>query len=286
MDRTSPAAGTSLRRALLGTFRTWPSRDASTHSMTAILADIPDPLIFFLGALLGSLVSGFAGFGYAAVAATFVTGRVDPVEAVALMMLCSVVVQSAGLVHLRATIRWREAVPVAVAGAFGLVIALPLLVRLDTRTFTTAFGAFVVLYAALALLRPAREDRTDIASPGLSERLVVGALSGAIGAITAMPGGALSVWGHWRRMGLVDRAQLRGLVQPFILALQVVGLILLTASGTLDPLVLGFAMLASAPGLVAGTAFGFWLYHRCDPVVFARKVMWVILISGIGLLAS
>src|SRR5258708_40043772 len=68
-------------------------------------------LLLSAAVFLGSLVSGFAGFAFSAVAGAILLHVLPPMEAVPLMMLCSVAVQAANLWALRQNIQWKESLP-------------------------------------------------------------------------------------------------------------------------------------------------------------------------------
>src|SRR4029077_6452129 len=62
--------------------------------------DLPQ-LFVALGIFAGAVVSGFTGFAFSAVAGAVLLHVMPPREAVPLMMVCSVLVQSMSLVSLR-----------------------------------------------------------------------------------------------------------------------------------------------------------------------------------------
>ena len=64
-------------------------------------------LFLNLAVFAGALVSGLAGFAFSAVAGAILLHMLPPMEAVPLMMMCSIVVQSANLWNCRKTIRFK-----------------------------------------------------------------------------------------------------------------------------------------------------------------------------------
>ena len=107
-----------------------------------------------LAVFAGAFVSGLAGFAFSAVAGAILLRIFQPLEAVPLMMACSVGVQAANLWALRRSIEWRGSGLLIAGGALGIPIAVFLLRNADTHILRVGFGAFVSLYAAYMLFRP------------------------------------------------------------------------------------------------------------------------------------
>src|SRR5215471_8351701 len=93
----------------------------------------------------GAVVAGFAGFAFSAVAGALLLHVLPPAEAVPLMMICSIVVQSTSLVVLRRKMNWQGSTTFLAGGALGIPPALALLQHADTQTFRVGFGAFLAL---------------------------------------------------------------------------------------------------------------------------------------------
>ena len=68
-------------------------------------------LLLVLGVFAGAVVSGFCGFAFSAVAGAILLHALPPSEAVPLMMMCSVLVQSVCLVSLRRHIQCPKHAP-------------------------------------------------------------------------------------------------------------------------------------------------------------------------------
>ncbi len=88
----------------------------------------------------GAFVSSLAGFAFSAVAGAVLLHMFQPLEAVPLMMACSVLVQAANLWALRKSLRWRESLTLILGGLLGVPTALWLLHNVDARTFQQVFG--------------------------------------------------------------------------------------------------------------------------------------------------
>ena len=232
-------------------------------------------LLMVLGVFAGAVVSGFTGFAFSAVAGAVLLHALPPSEAVPLMMMCSVLVQSVCLVSLRRHIQWRGSLMLVAGGLFGLPPALYVLLHADPTSFRIGFGLFLSAYAGLMLFRPALHYFKDARGPGYD--VAAGLLGGFVGGVTAMPGAVPTIWYDLR--GLPKDRQ-RGLVQPYITAMQITALAILAARrGVPDVLIenLGFSL---AP-LAGGTLLGLALFGKVRDGPFRRVLLGVLLISGL-----
>jgi hypothetical protein len=80
----------------------------------------------------------------------------------------------------------------------------------------------------------------------------------------------------------VPKDQQRGLVQPFIAAMQVFALVLLVAQNGVSSKVLLNAILA-LPALAAGATLGIALFGQMNDVLFRRTILTVLFAAGLGL---
>ena len=229
-----------------------------------------------LGIFAGAVVSGFTGFAFSAVAGAILLHVLPPAEAVPLMMVCSVLVQSIGLVSLRRQIQWRASLVFVAGGLLGLPPALYLLLHADPALFRIGFGCLLALYAAYMLLRPAVRPFKE--TQGARYDAAIGFAGGAVGGLTAMPGAVLTVWCDLRGFG---KERQRGLVQPYIAALQVAALAYLAARGELPEALIREVLFSLAP-LAIGTLLGLALFGRVSDFLFRRVLLSVLLVSGLA----
>ena len=242
------------------------------------LFDITAFLVLSAGVFAGALVSGLAGFAFSAVAGAILLHLFPPIEAVPLMMACSLVVQAVSLVKLRHTVQWRSSPILIAAGAVGVLPALYVLHHLDPSVFKIGFGLFLAAYAVCMLFRPAGAYLQ--ATQGRLRDAVVGFGGGLIGGLTAMPGALPVIWCDLRGL---PKNQQRGLVQPYIVAMQVFALALMLVRNGISTQAL-WNLTASLPALLAGTAIGILLFGKVDDVVFRRIVLAILLIAGLSLI--
>src|SRR6201996_6877660 len=224
----------------------------------------------------GAFVSSLAGFAFSAVAGGILLHVLKPVEAVPLMMACSVGVQGTNLWALRRSIEWRQSLILVFGGLFGVPIAVWLLHAVDTQLFREGFGAMVALYAAYMLFRP---GQTDSQQMNQSRNALVGFGGGLIGGLTAMPGALPTIWCD---MHGVPKNQQRGLVQPFIAAMQIAALIIMLSRNELSSKLL-IELAVCLPPLAAGTMLGVLMFHRMKDAAFRRIILIMLILSGVSL---
>ena len=238
------------------------------------MPDLATELLLSLAVFAGAFVSGLAGFAFSAVAGAILLRIFQPLEAVPLMMACSIGVQATNLWALRRNIHWEGSLLLVVGGALGIPIAVYLLQSTDTSLLRMGFGVIVSLYATYMLFRPS----LAISGGATSKRLValIGFGGGLVGGLTAMPGAIPTIWCDMRGMPKSDQ---RGLVQPFIAIMQVLALTLLLGKQGLSPrIVMDLAI--SLPALFAGSMLGMLAFRRINETAFRKVILVMLLLSG------
>jgi uncharacterized protein len=96
-----------------------------------------------------------------------------------------------------------------------------------------------------------------------------------------MPGALPTIWCDLRGL---PKDQQRGLVQPFIAAMQLLALLLMISRRTIPTGMLEDFVI-SLPALLAGTVAGIAMFGRVNESVFRRVVLAILLVAGLALLA-
>ncbi|XUM21696.1 sulfite exporter TauE/SafE family protein [Bradyrhizobium oligotrophicum S58] len=231
-------------------------------------------LLLSAAVFLGAFVSGLAGFAFSAVAGAILLHSLQPLEAVPLMMACSVGVQATNLWALRDSIRWKESLVLILGGLLGVPLALWLLHNADARLFQQAFGATIAIYAAYMLFRPALGSLQPM---NRRRTAIVGFGGGLIGGLTAMPGALPTIWCE---MHGLPKTEQRGLVQPFIAAIQLASLAVMLARQDLSSKVI-IDLALSIPALFAGTALGILAFRKINDALFRKIILGILLLSGL-----
>jgi hypothetical protein len=238
----------------------------------SILLDPQSYLLVSAGIFAGAVVSGLMGFAFSAVAGAILLHLLPPTEAVPLMMACSIITQSVSLYALRRSLQWRGSAGLIAGGVIGLLPSLYLLYHVDAKIVRVGFGAFLVAYAAWMLLRPRTACLQDAA--GRLRDAAVGFGGGLIGGLTAMPGAVPTIWCDLRGL---PKDQQRGLVQPYIAAMQVLALALMVSRNTLPTQAL-LNVTLTLPALAAGAILGVVLFRRVSDAWFRTAVLGVLLV--------
>src|SRR5262245_39158594 len=229
-----------------------------------------DPHLYLLvsaGIFAGAVVSGLMGFAFSAVAGAILLHVLPPTEAVPLMMTCSIITQSVSLFALRRSLQWRGSARLIAGGMVGVLPALYLLYHVDAKIVRIGFGAFLVAYAAWMLLRPRTACLREAA--GRLHDGVVGFGGGLIGGLTAMPGAVPTIWCDLRGL---PKEQQRGLVQPYIAAMQAFALVLMLAHNTFSTQAL-LNVTLTLPALAAGAILGIVLFRRFSDASFRTATL-------------
>jgi uncharacterized membrane protein YfcA len=241
------------------------------------MSDIAVYLVLSVAVFAGAFVSGLSGFAFSAVAGAILLHVFPPMEAVPLMMACSITVQAANLFALRKSMQWKTSLVFIAGGLLGIPIAIYLLQNVDIGIFRLGFGILVSLYAAYALLRPTAAYLRRMDSR--SSNALVGFGGGLVGGLTAMPGALPAIWCDFHGL---PKTQQRGLVQPYIGVMQLFALALMLSHHSLSLKVLiDFGI--SLPALAAGTAVGIVLFGRINEAAFKRIILGLLLFSGLCL---
>jgi len=234
-----------------------------------------DHLALATAVFLGGLVSGFSGFAFSAAAGAILLHFLPPMQAIPLMMICSVVTQATSMLMVRKFVVWSDLLPLLIGGAIGLPIALFLLTLMEPTVFRIAFGIFLVGYALFMLCRPALAAACSIGGPTVNS--IVGFGGGFVGGLTAMPGALPVIWCELRG---IPKERQRAMVQPFILLMQIFAILMLSLSpGAINRELVSNIALA-IPALMTGTLFGMALFGRVDDRKFRIAVLVLLLVSG------
>lgn len=236
-------------------------------------------LTLVAGAAAGGFVNGLAGTGTALFALGFYLLVLEPVTAVAVVALMSVITGLQGLWVVRAAI---FAKPVRLArflvpGLVGVPLGILLLASIDAATLRVGIAIFLVIYGAYFSVRaalPRFERRTPV-------------LDVAVGFVGGVMGGAASVSGAIPAMFLSLRpwpkAATRAVLQPFNVAILGSTVALLALRGAYDAPAIAALVVTVPTGLIAAQV-GLGVFRRLSDDMFRRLLIGLSLVLGIGIL--
>jgi uncharacterized protein len=224
----------------------------------------------------GSMAAGLAGFAFSAVTGAILFHLVAPIDAVPLLLACSITTQLFSISKLWHTMQWRQCLPYLIGGFAGIPIGAELLKSFDAHIFAAGFGFLLICYSLYMLLRP----HVVLRGGGRYVEVVAGFAGGITGGATAFPGAFPTVWCSLRGLSKLEQ---RGIVQPFILLMQIATLVYFSKLGILASATLTTYLLC-APAVVLGTWLGLRLFNRIDDKRFRQVILLFLLISGATLL--
>jgi uncharacterized membrane protein YfcA len=225
--------------------------------------------------LLCASVASIAGFAFSAIASPLLMHAAsDPVQAVQIMLVASIALQTYGVWKLRKDIVPASLLPYFAGGMLTVTPGLYLLLNTPQHLYLLALGGFLVTYATYLLFRPALRLNRD---PVLI-RVLMGGVGGITGAVAAFPGASVTIWcgSHgW------SKERQRAIYQPFILGMQVLTVI---ALAILKPSqVLRLETLQYAVPAIAGAGLGYRIFEHLKTDQFNKLVSIFLLISGLAL---
>ena len=177
--------------------------------------------VLWLGAFMGGLAAGGAGFAFGIVASAIWLHALDPLHATMLVVSGGSVIQAGTIWPLRRDIDFRRLAPFAIAGLVGIPIGVWLLVRIDAHALKIALGIFLAIYGVYALATP-RLPRID--GGGRVADASVGFFGGVLGGIGGYSGVLPAIWCQLRGW---PKDVARGVYQPFIIMAHIVTLALI-----------------------------------------------------------
>ncbi len=228
------------------------------------------------GAFLGGFVGGLAGFAFAMVTLSIWLHVMTPVDAVPLIVSLGLIMHLSSLAMLWRSIRLERLWPFLLGGMVGVPLGVTLLRLIPAETMRVAVGGFVIIYSSFMLLSP--RLRTISTGGRLADGLI-GTVGGVLGGVAGLSGVLPNIWTGLRGWNKDTR---RGVYQPFIIFSNALTLSLFGGAGLANSHLL-FRLLPALPSLLLGTWLGARWYRRLDEAQFYRLLLWLLLLSGVGL---
>jgi uncharacterized membrane protein YfcA len=230
-------------------------------------------VVAMLAIFAGAIAAGLAGFAFSAIAGAILFHWLPPVEAVPLLLACSIATQLFSIARLWSAMRWRECIPYICGGLLGIPLGAMLLKQTSAGVFAAGFGVFLIAYCTYMYVRP----DIGIRRSGRLLEALVGFAGGVTGGATAFPGAIPTIWCNAR--GLTKLEQ-RGLVQPYILLMQIATIVYFSKAGLLASAT-WVMTLWCLPAVLAGTVLGLFLFDKVDEARFRRVVLMFLFVSGV-----
>ena len=234
-----------------------------------------------LGAAAGGFINGLAGSGTALFALVFYLVVLEPVRAVAVVALMSVLAGLQGLWIVRNEIlaEPHRLLRFLVPGLVGVPIGLSLLSAIDAGTLRIVIAALLILYGFYFGLRrslPAFSRRTPW-------------IDGLVGFTGGVLGGAASVSGAipamWVSIHPWTKSESRAVLQPFNVVILSTTISLLFLRGAYDRIAVDALLITVPVGLIAAQ-IGIMVFRRLSDSAFRRLLILLTLLMGLGVMAS
>jgi uncharacterized membrane protein YfcA len=231
------------------------------------------------GAMAGGFINGLAGFGTALFALGFFLVVLPPFQAVAMLVVLSVITGLQGLWIVRAAImqNTRRLARFLLPGLAGIPIGVMILSVIDASTLKTVVAAMLLLYGGYFTLR-ARLPRFERATPFWD--MLVGFLGGILGGAASLSGALPMMWCTLRPW---PKQETRAVLQPFNVAVLAVTTILLALKGAYTRETLIYLAIAIPAALLAAQ-IGITVFKRLSDTAFRRLLILMTFVSGMVLM--
>lgn len=241
----------------------------------AAVSTVPTLTILWLGAFIGGLAAGAAGFAFGLVASSIWLHEISPIHSTFLVVSCGGLIQLGTIWPARHGIEVKRLWPFIVGGTIGIPLGVRLLVHADAGRIKLALGLFLLAYGLYAIVAP---RLPIIRGGGRWTDGAIGAVSGVLGGIGGYSGVLPAIWAQLRGW---PKESARGVYQPFILfahlaTLILVGIVALDRTGIV-------LLLAALPALLAGGWTGWQIYGRLDERRFRLVLAALLVGSGAAL---
>lgn len=234
-----------------------------------------------LGAMAGGFINGLSGTGTALFALGFYLVVLDPVQAVAIVALMSVLAGLQGLWIVRAEILAQPArlLRFLIPGLIGVPVGVSLLAIIDAGVLRIAIATLLIIYGGYFGFRaalPAFSRRTPVIDAG------VGFIGGVFGGAASVSGAIPAMWLSIRPW---TKSETRAVLQPFNVAILSTTICLLFLKGAYTSTAISALLITIPCGLIAAQV-GIMVFRRLSDIGFRRLLIILTLLMGLGVMAS
>lgn len=240
----------------------------------------PEVMLYVIaGAAAGGFINGLAGFGTALFALGFFLTVIPPLQAVAMLVVISVITGLQGLWVVRHAISEnpRRLARFLVPGLGGIPLGVMVLSVIDASTLKAVVAAMLLLYGGYFMLR-ARLPRFERPTPLWD--MIVGFLGGILGGAASLSGALPMMWCTLRPW---PKHETRAVLQPFNVGILAVTAALLALKGAYSRDTLVYLAIAIPASLLAAQ-IGIAVFKRLPDAAFRRLLIAMTFVSGLVLL--
>ena len=236
--------------------------------------------IFLLtGALLGGFVNGLAGTGTALLTLGFWLQAIPPLEAVAMVLIISIVSGIQGMMLVWKTIQWRRVLRFLLPALFAMPIGIYLLDVIETRSLKLVVAVLLITYGGFFTFR---KNLPLISKPTYIIDTLIGFSGGILGALGGLSGAIPTMWCALRTW---TKTEQRSLLQPYNMIVLNIAAVILFFKGAYTAPVLSNLVLV-VPTALFGSLIGIAVFKQLNDNQFRRLLIALMLVSGLILLAQ
>ncbi len=229
----------------------------------------------WLGAFLGAMAAGAAGFALGLAASAIWLHVLDPLHNTILIVGCGFALHVGLIWRLQASIDVPRLWPFLAGGLVGVPLGVVLLTHVNPHAVKMALGVFILVYGIYVLAAP---RLPVVSASGRTADGAVGFVAGVLGGIGGYNGVLPAIWTQLRGW---PKDTARAVYQPFILATHIA---ILACLGVVAMDRLGLILLAAAlPPLFVGVWVGWKIYGRLDERRFQQMMAAFLVVSGVAL---
>ena len=240
---------------------------------------MPDLALLILGAVLGGLVNGLSGFGFAIMALGVWLLFLPPTLAGPLVVASIIGSNLQALPRVWPHINLRHTAPFVLGGLLGVPVGVAMLGLVSVPLFKGFVAVVILVFLTVMLIFGQR-----IRLPAKAERFnpLIGLIGGTMSGLAGLAGVAPTIWATLLRW---DKPTKRGIFQSYNLSMAALSMATLAWAGYLTPAFWRLALIA-VPISAAAAWVGVQIYMRLGEAQFHGLVMAILGASGISILAS
>lgn len=231
--------------------------------------------LLLAGAVAGGMISGLAGFGTALFALGFWLQILPPTQAVAIVVIMSVISGLQGMWVVRRDIRNqpRRLARFLLPALIGVPLGVQLLSVISADALKLVIGGFLVLYGGFFTLR---RNLPKFTRPTPVVDAAIGFAGGILGGAASLSG-ALPVM--WCAMRPWPKGETRAVLQPYNFAVLGLAVVFFIREGLYTRQTLLLTAMA-LPATILGVQIGIALFKRLTDQQFRRLLIFLMFVSG------
>lgn len=237
--------------------------------------------LLMVGAAAGGFVNGLAGFGTALFALGFWLNIMPPQQAVAIVLIMSILSGLQGIYIVRASIAANPGrlLQFLLPALVGVPVGITLLEHIDAAALKVTIGIFMLIYGGFFI---ARQSLPLVEGTRFYTQVLIGFLGGVLGGAASLSGALPTMWCTLRPW---TKGEQRAILQPFnVIVLTASAVILFTRGAYVRETQIWIIL--ALPTTMLAAQLGIMMFRRLTDVQYKRLLIALMLVSGFVLLAG